>query len=192
MSETCWIETIPEHEAEGRLKEAYERVCRPDGTVHNLYKAFSLWPTPMPPADALYRAILHSDDAALPKWLQELISTQVAILADCAYAATHHGANFKALLGDEARGEEILAAVRAGAPERVLGEKEAAMLCYNAKLAERPAEMSQADIGALRAAGVSDVEILEVNQIGANFAYWVRVINGLGIRLGDERIGLYG
>ena len=45
MNETCWIETIPEHKAEGRLKEAYEMVGRPDGTVHNLYKAFSLWPT---------------------------------------------------------------------------------------------------------------------------------------------------
>lgn len=192
MSEICWIETIPEHKAEGRLREAYETVSRPDGTVHNLYKAFSLWPTPMPWADALYRAILHSDDAVLPKWLQELISTQVALLADCTYAATHHGANFKALLGDEARGEEILQALREGAPERVFEEKEAAILRYNAKLAEQPGAMSEADIAALRAAGVSDAEILEVNQIGANFAYWVRVINGLGIRLGDEKIGLYG
>jgi uncharacterized peroxidase-related enzyme len=146
----------------------------------------------MPWADALYRAILHSDDGVLPKWLQELISTQVALLADCTYAATHHGANFKALLGDETRGEEILQALREGAPERVFEEKEAAILRYNAKLAEQPGAMSEADIAALRAAGVSDAEILEVNQIGANFAYWVRVINGLGIRLGDEKIGLYG
>ena len=51
--------------------------------------------------------------------------------------------------------------------------------------------MSEADISALREAGLSDTEILEVNQISANFAYWVRVINGLGIKLGDERIGIY-
>jgi len=30
-----------------------------------------------------------------------------------------------------------------------------------------------------------------VNQVCANFNYWVRVINGLGIRLGDEKIGAY-
>ena len=41
--------------------------------------------------------------------------------------------------------------------------------------------MSETDTGVLREVGVSDTEILEVNQIGANFAYWVRVINGLGI-----------
>jgi hypothetical protein len=41
------------------------------------------------------------------------------------------------------------------------------------------------------AAGAEDVEILEVNQVRANFNYWVRVINGLGIRLGGEKIGAY-
>ena len=187
----CWIETIPEHKAEGALMEAYEQVGRPDGTVHNLYKAYSLWPTPLPWADALYRAILHSDDAVLPKWFQELIATHVAMLADCTYAVTHHGANFKALLGDEARGEAMLQALRDGTPERVFDEREAAILRYNAKLAEDPGAMREADIATMRELGVSDTEILEVNQISANFAYWVRVINGLGIQLGDEKIGLY-
>ena len=187
----CWIETIPEHKAEGRLLEAYEQVGRPDGTVHNLYKAFSLWPTPLPWADALYRAILHSDDAVLPKWFQELIATHVAMLAGCTYAFTHHGANFKALLGDEARGESMLQALRDGTTESIFDEREAAILRYNAKLAETPDAMTETDITTLREAGVSDVEILEVNQISANFAYWVRVINGLGIQLGDEEIGRY-
>ena len=187
----CWIETIPEHKAEGRLREAYETVGRPDGTVHNLYKAFSLWPTPMPWADALYRAILHSDDAVLPKWFQELIATQVAMLADCTYAFTHHGDNFKRLLGDEARGEAMLQALRDDELDAVFDEREAAILRYSAKLAGDPKSMNEGDVAALRAAGVSDTEILEANQISANFNYWVRVINGLGIELGDEKIGAY-
>ena len=187
----CWIETIPEHKAEGPLREAYESVSRPDGTVHNLYKAFSLWPTPMPWADALYRAILHSDDALLPKWFQELIATHVAMLAGCEYAFAHHGTNFRKLLGDEARADAILQALRDGEPEAVFDRREAEIMRYNAKLAKTPEAMSETDIGALREAGVSDTEILEVNQISANFAYWVRVINGLGIQLGDEKIGIY-
>ncbi len=86
----------------------------------------------------------------------------------------------------------MLQALRDGStPDSLFDEKEAAILRYNAKLAEDPAAMSEADIAALRAAGVSDTEILEVNQISANFAYWVRVINGLGIQLVDEGIGLY-
>ncbi len=191
-SDICWIETIPAHRAEGLLMEAYEQVGRPDGTVHNLYQAYSLWPTPLPWADGLYRAILHSDDHALPRWFQELLGTQVAILTDCAYAAAHHGANFKVLLGDDDRAERMLAALRAGAFEDIFDEKQAALLRYGAKLTLEPQSMREADIAALRAAGVTDREILEANQISANFNYWVRVINGLGIRLGDERIGAYG
>lgn len=186
----CWIETIPEHKAEGPLRKAYQSVCRPDGTVHNLYKAFSLWPSPLPWADALYRAILHSDDAQLPKWLRELIATHVAMLARCDYAFAHHGTNFRTLLGDDARADAILQALRDGEPDAVFDRREAEMLRYNAKLSETPEAMCEADITALRAAGVSDTEILEVNQISANFAYWVRIINGLGIQLGDEKIGL--
>ncbi|MDX1575651.1 MAG: hypothetical protein R3285_05630, partial [Kiloniellales bacterium] len=91
----------------------------------------------------------------------------------------------------EARGEAMLQALRDGTPESAFDDREAAILRYNAKLAEDPAAMSEADIAGLRAAGVGDTEILEVTQISANFAYWVRVINGLGIQLGDEEIGLY-
>ena len=139
----CWIETIPEHRAEGPLLEAYEQVGRPDGTVHNLYKAYSLWPTPLPWADALYRAILHSDDALLPKWFQELIATHVAMLANCTYAATHHGANFNALLGDEARGEAMLQALRDEAPERVFDARETEILRRELQ------EMSQSELSEL-------------------------------------------
>ncbi|MDP6368419.1 MAG: alkylhydroperoxidase, partial [Planctomycetota bacterium] len=49
----------------------------------------------------------------------------------------------------------------------------------------------EADVEALRAAGLDDGEILEVNQVSASFNYWVRTINGLGIRIGAEKAGLF-
>jgi alkylhydroperoxidase family enzyme len=51
--------------------------------------------------------------------------------------------------------------------------------------------MTSEDINALRRAGASDTEILEVVQATSCFAYWVRFINALGIQLGDESIGLF-
>jgi len=51
--------------------------------------------------------------------------------------------------------------------------------------------MCEADIDALRAQGVSDIEILEAVQSTACFAYWVRFINALGVQLGKETIGKY-
>ena len=42
----------------------------------------------------------------------------------------------------------------------------------------------------LRTAGLDDKQIVYLVQISASFAYWARVINGLGICLGDEPVGL--
>ena len=39
--------------------------------------------------------------------------------------------------------------------------------------------------------GASDEEILEVNQVTAGFGYSNRVLNGLGVELGNEKIGFY-
>ena len=187
----CWIATVPERVAEGRLRDAYTRVGRPDGSVHNLYKAYASRPAVMAQADGLYRAIMHGDENSLPPWLLELVSCQVAILAGCDYALAHHGANLKALLGDAARGEEMLVALREEAFGRVFDVREAAILRYSAKLTHAPQDMVESDIEALRTVGLDDGEILEVNQVSASFNYWVRTINGLGIRIGTEKVGLF-
>jgi len=51
--------------------------------------------------------------------------------------------------------------------------------------------MEKADIEALKKNGASDEEILEVNQVTAGFGYSNRVLNGLGVELGNEKIGFY-
>jgi alkylhydroperoxidase family enzyme len=51
--------------------------------------------------------------------------------------------------------------------------------------------MKKTDIEELKKNGASDEEILEVNQIAAGFGYSNRVLNGLGVELGNENIGLY-
>ena len=187
----CWIAAVPEGGARGRLEEAYNQVRGPDGSVHNLYKAYAARPEVMERADAFYRAVMHGEDNNLPAWLLELVSCQVATLAGCDYALAHHGANLKALLGDAARGEEMLDALRAEAFDRTFDAREAAILRYGAKLTRAPQDMAEADVEALRAAGLDDGEILEVNQVSASFNYWVRTINGLGIRIGAEKAGLF-
>ena len=190
VESVCWIQTIPEAEAEGAVAEAYAAVRRPDGSVHNLYKAFSLWPETMAPADALYKAMLHGGDSTLPPWFLELVATSVAWLCECEYAAAHHGARFERLLGDADRAACMHEAVREGTATIALDTAQNALLAYARKLTLEPAAIGEEDLGELREAGVGDRELLEVNQLCAGFNYWVRVINGLGIRLGNERIGL--
>ena len=190
----CWIETVPDDRADGELRRIYDALKRDDGTVHNLYLAFSRFPQVILSSDRLYRDVMHADDAPLPLWLAELISIQVAHLADCAYAFTHHSANFLHLYREAGHGDgsAVVEGLRAGdwsGPP--FDARLRAILDFGDKLALRPRDMAETDINALRQAGLNDAEISQIVQVGANFAYWVRVINALGIRLGDEKIGKY-
>ncbi|MEM7170054.1 MAG: alkylhydroperoxidase [Pseudomonadota bacterium] len=189
----CWIETIDEESADPALKAAYDQVRGPGGKTYNLYRAFSLRPAPMVPADQHYRAVLHNPENALEKWILEMVATYVAIRADCTYARTHHGANFLSLLDDETRGPKMMAAMERDDFSREFDPREKAIMIYTQKLTATPHKMREEDLVPLREVGLNDVEILEVNQACAAFAYWVRHINGLGISLtGEPGVGLYG
>jgi uncharacterized peroxidase-related enzyme len=190
----CWIDTIDPSEASPELAEMYRQVGAVHDRIHNLYRAFSLQPRPLLSADQHYRDVLHNPQNRSAPWLLELLASQAAIIAECDYALANHGANFRHLLGDEAKGRRMLDAVRDDDYDDnpLFDEAVAALLRFGAKLCRSPQAMTHDDILALREAGISDIEILEAVQASACFAYWVRFINALGIRLGNESIGRYG
>jgi uncharacterized peroxidase-related enzyme len=62
-----------------------------------------------------------------------------------------------------------------------LDGRERAILAYAEKLTRTPAEMALADVDALRAAGLDDTGVLQVNLIASFFNYINRVADGLGV-----------
>ena len=186
-----WIGTIDYNDADAGLKKIYDSVRNSNGTLDNLYQAFSLRPHTIIPADDLYLAALHHDDNTLPKWFSELIGSYVAILTGCEYALTHHGHNFIHLFHDQYKAQSILQALQAGQYDDCFDEKRLDALRYTEKLTLKPNEITALDIDVLRHTGWSDGEILEIAQIVAMFSYFVRIINGVGISLVGDKIGLY-
>jgi len=55
------------------------------------------------------------------------------------------------------------------------------MLEYAILLTTSPGEVTEADIGALRTAGFSDRDILDIAEVTAYYAYANRIADGLGI-----------
>lgn len=55
------------------------------------------------------------------------------------------------------------------------------MLRYAVKLTRTPAAVSDADVEALRSAGFSDRDILDIVEVVAYYAYANRIADGLGI-----------
>jgi uncharacterized peroxidase-related enzyme len=193
QSKPCWIDTVDPKDASPELSVMYQHVGAVHDKIHNLYRAFSIQPKPLIAADQHYRDILHNVDNHSEPWFLELLATQVAIIADCRYALSNHGANFKSLFGDNERGEQILNAVREDHfdDNPLFTDRQAALLKYGAKLCRTPEAMQEQDVIDLKSIGISDTEILEAVQSTACFAYWVRFINALGINLGNESIGMY-
>jgi uncharacterized peroxidase-related enzyme len=97
----------------------------------------------------------------------------------------------ESIIGDDARADQIYAALSEHRPDRAFVDKELAILNYAAKLTTCVAEMQEDDVLALRYAGCDDGEILEVNQVVAYFNYSNRLLNGLGVTTDGDAIGYY-
>jgi uncharacterized peroxidase-related enzyme len=64
-------------------------------------------------------------------------------------------------------------------------DRQRAILAYADKLTRNPGEMERGDVDKLVAAGLSERDVLDVNQIIGYFAYVNRLADGLGVPLED-------
>lgn len=185
-----WIRTIAYEDAAGLLKALYERIKGPDDNVDNIMLAHSLRPHTMEGHMALYKYVLHHPRNVLPKAYLETIGVYVSLLNRCDYCAEHHYAGLRRLLDDDSRANEIRTALETDKPGAAFAGRELAGLGYARRLTLDSASCSAEHIGALRAAGLDDGEILEINQVCAYFAYANRTVLGLGINTAGDVLGL--
>jgi uncharacterized peroxidase-related enzyme len=185
-----WIKTISYDDAEGKLKRLYDRIKGPDNNVDNIMLAHSLRPHTMEGHMALYKHVLHHTRNTLPKVFLETIGVYVSSLNNCAYCVEHHFAGMARLLGDRERTSLVRRALESRQPGDAFEGAELAALQYAEQLAIRPDTISESVIEGLRAAGLDDGQILEINQVTAYFCYANRTVLGLGINTEGDVIGL--
>jgi uncharacterized peroxidase-related enzyme len=187
----AYIKVIHPPAAEGKLVELYQRVRAPNGQVDNVLQVHSLRPHTMEGHMALYKAVLHHSGNRLPKWLLESVGVLVSMLNGCGYCARHHGAGLKRLLQSEpGHYEACLEQLQSAQPGPPFTAAQSAALAYARKLTLSPGDIVQQDIDALRTAGLSDGEILEINQVASYFAYANLTVAGLGVSTEGEQLGL--
>ena len=188
---SAWIKMISDEEADDTLTQALDFARTPHGTVDNVMRVHSLRPSTMNGHVVLYRACLHDDHNTIPMWFQEVISSYVSTLNDCAYSYSNHWKNACHLMNDPQKAEQIDAAFKIRAPENVFDGAQLAMLRYAEKLTLSPGDMQEADVNMLKNEGISDGEILEANQIIGYFNYVNRLLNGLGVSTDGDIVGYY-
>ena len=89
----------------------------------------------------------------------------------------HHGGSLREATGDEELARQIIEDFR----KADVDNRTMRMLEFSEKLTKASPAMSEADVAALRAEGMTDEEILDLVQLIAYFNYTNRVATALGV-----------
>jgi uncharacterized peroxidase-related enzyme len=178
MSFMTWIRTIARSEATGTLKEAYDWQAKRLGEPTEYTQLGSLYPEIV-----LQRLQLYKTIEACPSGLSP-IERQLAALVTSELNQTPHcssGLHLKLMsLGAD---HELLRQVSVDPRTARSGNARLdAIIAYAVKLTLQPGQVDEADIDGLRAHGLADLDILDLNNMVAYYCYTNRVANGLGLK----------
>lgn len=185
-----WIKTIPFDKAQGKLKKLYEKVTGPNNNVDNIMLVHSLRPHTMVGHMAIYKNVLHNSNNTLPKWYLEVIGVYVSMLNNCEYCVRHHFSGLERLLKDSEKAEKIKQELQTNNYTTITNKSYVEGLRYAKKLTLEATLITKNDIEELKGKGLSDGEILEINQVVSYFNYANRTVLGLGVTTEGDILGL--
>ncbi len=185
-----WIRLISFNEAEGKLKRLYQKVTGPNNNVDNIMMVHGLRPHTMTGHMALYKNVLHNSNNTLPKWYLETIGVFVSLLNNCDYCVEHHFSGLKRLINDDEKSSAVRKSLEEKTFNTVLSDAYSEGLKYAEKLTKNPSGLSKADVEKLKGKGITDGEILEINQVVSYFNYANRTVLGLGVSTEGDILGL--
>ena len=185
-----WINVIEYGEADEKLRRIYDRVKGPEGEIDNVLTIHSLRPHTLSGHMALYKNVLHNSNNTLPRWYLESIGVYVSYLNKCDYCVKHHLSGFRRLVGDEDAADLFIESIERDSLDMFYDEKFYAGIQYARKLTLSVYLLSERDVEKLKGAGFSDGEVLEINQVASYFNYVNRTVQGLGVDLAGDVLGL--
>lgn len=170
-----WLRIPAEDELPPEILELWQPSREKLGFVPNVLRLYALRPSHLLAWNSWYDEAMKGD-SGLTKAEREMIAVVVSVANDCAYCIAAHGAALRKLTKDPALADAI-AADHTTAP---VEPRVRAMLDYARKLTLRPTEMSEADVVALRDAGWTDEDVMDVAEVTGLFNMSNRMASGLG------------
>jgi uncharacterized peroxidase-related enzyme len=167
----AFIETTPPVEADGDVRELYERQEAHYGYVPNYAKVFCHRPEIM----KLWSDLLSGIRRPLGKRRFELVTVAASHALRSTYCSLAHG---KALT-EFFSADEIQALV-SGSETGPLSPAELAMVNLARKVARDASSVTAADVGALKEHGITDAEIFDIVATAAARAFFSKLVEGLG------------
>ncbi len=174
---SAWVETVAPADADGVLKDAYDWQSRRLGEPTEYTQLGSLLPDVVFERLRLYKVV---EDA--PSDLSELEKRLVVYLTSVLNQTPHCASGAKVSLDNLEADDELIAKVVADPFEGTGDPRLDAIVAYTRLLTLTPGAIEEADIERLRSAGLSDQDIVALNNLSAYYAYTNRVATGLGLR----------
>ncbi len=174
----AWIATIAPEEAEGRLKEAYDWQAQRLGSTTEYTQLGSLHPELVYERLRLYQ-VIDQLDSGLTHQERQIVIYVTSVLNETPYCAS--GARDKLRISGVS--DDLVSRIVAEPFAPATGYPRLdALVVYTATLTRTPGAISEGDIDGLRAVGLSDADIVALNDLSAYFSYANRVATGLGLR----------
>lgn len=167
-----FLKTVSEEAASPDVAANYQRDIDRLGYLPNYSRLFSLHPEAYSAWRGLIRAIVHPMDERL----YELATVAAAQRLRSTYCSLAHGKTLSEKFFDTDEVSQIVL----GQAAEVLGEAEALVFDFAAKVADDATLVDEQDIERLRAAGFSDRDILDVVLAASARCFFSKVLDATG------------
>lgn len=172
-----WIETVPWDDAEGELADAYAWQAKALGEPAEFTMLGSLYPPIVTERLELYRTVEQC-----PSALSQIERQAAAYVVSLLNGTDHCASGLRIKLRSFGAGEQV-EAIDAAPSGPDTGDRRLDAICaHAAKLTSSPTAMTKADLVELRSHGLSDLDLVDLNNMVAYYNYINRVVMGLGLR----------
>jgi uncharacterized peroxidase-related enzyme len=185
-----WIKVIPFDEATGKLKQIYDKIKGPNNQIDNVLSIHSLRPHTLMGHMSLYKNVLHHSDNTFPNWFLEFLGAYTSYINHCDYCYQHHFEGMKRFLNDNEKARLLKFHIENDSLDKILDKVELALSNYAKDLTLKADNITEEDVKNLKTLGITDGELLEVNQVVSYFNYANRTVLGLGVNTDKEILGL--
>jgi uncharacterized peroxidase-related enzyme len=181
----AWLRVPGEDEAPPGVAKLFGKAFERLGFIPNVLRVYALRPRHLELWDAFYDDLMRGE-SGLTKPQREMIAVVVSTVNRCHYCMVSHGAALRKLTDDAVLVEQL----RTNYTYAELEPRERAMLDFAVKLTEQSSRCSEDDVEALREAGWSDEDIMDITQVASMFNFTNRLASGLGWVPNEEFVGL--
>jgi uncharacterized peroxidase-related enzyme len=168
----AFIDTVAPTQAEGDVREMYQRFEGKYGFVPGYTQLFSHRPEVM----QLWADLLYGVRRNMDKRRFELVTVSAAMAIGNTLCSLAHGTALTEYFSDR----EVLAIVN-DTDDNPLIEAERAMVRFARKIARQAANVTAADVAELKEHGFDDAEIFDIAAVATARTFFAQLCEGLGV-----------